>query len=113
MQRAMIILRQYYPEYYNHRPSISIADTGKDLGNWDPITGNIALSKIRFGGTLTPEAQDLLLETLAHEYWHSNHPWRTLWDQLVDPEHRYVDKEIERRLRKNDYDAMHNKPICK
>ncbi|MFH1703155.1 MAG: hypothetical protein ABIB41_06960 [Nitrospirota bacterium] len=113
VERAMEVLKKYHPEYYNPRASVSFGDTGKDVGDWDPGTENIVLSVEHFGGTLSDDQKYFLLETLAHEYWHSNHPWQTLRDYLVDPEHVHVDIEIQKRLSKEAYDAMKNKRQCK
>jgi hypothetical protein len=113
VERAIEVLKKYHPEYYNSRPSVSFGDTGKDVGYWNPWTGDIVLSLKDFGGTLSDKQKDYLLETLAHEYWHSNHPWRTLWDYCFDCEHLHVEREIHKRLSKEAYDAMKNKPQCK
>lgn len=71
IDRVRTILKDLHPDYYNQEAKVTFGDTPGDVGRTDLYTGDITLYR-QFEGELTAESRILLLETLAHEFLHSN-----------------------------------------
>jgi RHS repeat-associated protein len=68
---AQEVLRGLHPEYYDPNANVNFGDTPGDFGRTSFFGKEITLSK-EFSEPLNEDQQVKLLETLAHEYQHSN-----------------------------------------
>jgi RHS repeat-associated protein len=72
VNRAISILSAYHPEYYNLTASVNFGVTPpSQSGETNFFTGNITLSN-EYSGSLSFDQNVDLLQTLAHEFQHSN-----------------------------------------
>lgn len=71
IERARAILKDLHPDLYNDAAKVTFGDTPGDAGRTDFFTGDVTISK-QFEGELTVERRVYLLDTLAHEFQHSN-----------------------------------------
>ena len=80
LQWAREVLKYFHPEYYSDSADVTFADTGHNLGETNTLTGDIRISNF-FAGSLLNSDRQLLVETLAHEFQHSNDP---LYQRTID-----------------------------
>ena len=81
VNRAILVLKTYHPEYYNDNAIVSMGKMSpKTEAYTDVWTGDITISN-EFAKELNHNQQINLLETLAHEYQHSND---TVIQRLID-----------------------------
>jgi len=71
IDRNRAILKDLHPTLHNETAKVTFGDIPGYLGQTDFFTGDIVVNR-QFEGELTPERRVLLLETLAHEFQHSN-----------------------------------------
>ncbi|MDG4551042.1 MAG: RHS repeat-associated core domain-containing protein [Candidatus Contendobacter sp.] len=71
IDRTRAILKDLHPDLYNDKAKVTFGDIPGDAGRADFFTGDVIVSR-QFEKELTPERRVFLLETLAHEFQHSN-----------------------------------------
>ncbi len=99
LERAKEALRKYNPEMYNSERNVTFGHMvgNSSVGETDVLTGNIVISSDTYAGKLTCIQRQDLLETLAHEYSHSNRPLLgRIWDRLVGGNR--LENQIERKV---------------